>query len=322
MQKMLLSVLTLTAILSVWGQAPAWAETVQKTKTRDGIAAVVNDRAISLSDVENRTRLLIKSSGLPDTPEFRQRMIQQVVAMLIEEQIKIQAARKEKITVDDKAVDKGFANVAAQNKMTPEQFAEMMQRQGVRISTLRDQIRAETAWGEVVAKRIRPRIDVSAADINTEMQVIRSNIGKTQYRLAEIFLAVDKPEDDVKIQQAATKLHSQLATQPKIFPQVARQFSQSAGAAQGGDMGWIQGAQLPDALGRTVVGMTPETVSAPVRSLSGYHILFLRAVRTMTEAEVPTQDAVLEKIGTERLVRAARGYMQDLKRAAFIEKRV
>lgn len=291
-------------------------------KARDGIAAVVNDRAISLSDVENRTRLLIRSSGLPDVPEFRQRVTPQVIAMLVEEQIKLQAAKKEKVTIDDKAVDAGFANLAAQNKMTAEQFAGLLQKQGVRVSTLRDQIRAELAWSEVVAKRIRPRIEVSEADIANEMQAVRANIGQTQYRLAEIFLAVDKPEDDAKVQQAASKLYAQLAAKPALFPQVAQQFSQSAGAARGGDMGWIRAGQLPDALGRTVAGMTPETLSAPIRSLTGYHILYLRGVRTMGEAEMPSKDAIVEKLGTERLVRAARGYLQDLKRAAFIEKRI
>ncbi len=295
---------------------------VAAPRAQDGIAAVVNDRAITLSDVENRTRLLIRSSGLPDVPELRQRVVPQVISMLMEEQIKLQAAKKEKITIDDKAVDKGFANLAAQNKITPEQFAGMMQKQGVRVSTLRDQIRAELAWGEVVAKRLRPRIEVSEADIANETQAVRATIGQTQYHLAEIFLAVDKPEDDAKMQEAATKLYTQLAAKPALFPQVAQQFSQSAGAAKGGDMGWILAGQLPDALGRAVSGMAPNTLSAPIRSLTGYHILYLRGVRTMTEAEMPSKDMIVEKIGTERLVRAARGYLQDLKRAAFIEKRI
>lgn len=288
----------------------------------DGIAAVVNDRAITRSDLNDRVNLLIQSSGLPANKEVRDRIQQQVLTVLVEEQLKMQAAKDAGVKVDDKMIDAGFAKVAEQNKLTPEQFAGIIKKQGLNLSTLRDQIAAEVAWGQVVSKKLRPRIEVSQADIQAEQDRLRANIGKTQYRLAEIFLAVDRPQDDEKVKGAIAKLHNQLTAKPQIFPQVAQQFSQAAGAAKGGDLGWVEQSQLPEGLAQIVPTLGKGALSAPIRSLSGYHILLLRDMRVMGEAEVPSADDIMDRIGTERLVRAARGYMQDLKRTASIELRV
>lgn len=300
------------------GSLPAHAAVT----TAEGIVAVVNDRAITRSDLNDRVELLIKSAGLPDNKELRERLQQQVLGVLVDEQLKMQAAKSAGIKVDDKMVDEAFAKVAGQNKMTPEQFSALLQKQGLNMSTLRDQIRAEVAWGQVVTKKVRPRIDVSEADIKAEQDRLQSNVGKSQYRIAEIFLAVDRPEDDAKVRAAIGKLYAQLQAKPQLFPQVAQQFSQAAGASKGGDLGWVEQGQLPEGLAQVVPGMTKGALSEPVRSLSGYHILLLRDQRVMTDADKPSSEEIMDRIGTERLVRGARSYMQDLKRTAFIEIRV
>jgi peptidyl-prolyl cis-trans isomerase SurA len=294
----------------------------QSGKAGQGIVAVVNDRAITNSDLKDRTNLLIKSAGLPSTPELEAKLRQQVLNMLIDEQLKLQAAEKNGVKVEEKDIDQAFASVAAQNKMTAEQFAGVLSKQGLRLATLRDQMRAEVAWGQVVSKRLRPRIDVSDADILAEQTRLQSAIGKTQYNISEIFLAVDKPEDDARVKDAITKLYGQVKSNPKVFPQVAQQFSQAAGAAQGGELGWVEAGALPEALAAAVPTVPEGGISEPVRSLSGYHIVLVKGQRTLDQAKLPSREQLYEKIGTERLIRAARSYMQDLKRSAFIERRV
>ncbi len=58
------------------------------------IVAVVNENAISDSDLRKRLRLIMASSGLPDTKEIRQKLTQQVLSGLINEQLMLQEAKK------------------------------------------------------------------------------------------------------------------------------------------------------------------------------------------------------------------------------------
>src|SRR3546814_12954710 len=68
-----------------------------------------------------------------------------------------------------------------------------------------------------------------------------------------------------------------------------RAFSQAAGAASGGDLGWVIEGQLDPALDRTLRSLAPGQVSEPIRTLTGYHILLLR-----------DQRRALENSGTDR----------------------
>ena len=59
-----------------------------------GIAAVVNDKVISAYDLGMRLKLVVVFSDLPNTAETRQRLIPQVLRMLIDEELKRQEAKR------------------------------------------------------------------------------------------------------------------------------------------------------------------------------------------------------------------------------------
>ena len=115
-----------------------------------GIAAVVNDEAISVVDVDDRIKLVLASSGLQDGKEIRAKIIPQILDGLIDEQIKLQEAKRYNLMASDEEVAEGLATVAKQNNFTSEQFLEAMQRQGVPKNTLMRQIRAQLGWNNVV----------------------------------------------------------------------------------------------------------------------------------------------------------------------------
>src|SRR3546814_18280943 len=66
---------------------------------------------------------------------------------------------------------------------------------------------------------------------------LEANRGRPEYLVAEIFLGVDEPEREAEVRRLAESLVQQIR-QGNPFPGIARQFSQAAGAASGGDLGW------------------------------------------------------------------------------------
>ena len=73
------------------------------------------------------------------------------------------------------------------------------------------------------------------------------------------------------------------------FEAVARQFSQSASAANGGDIGWVHASQLPDGVGDVVTNMQTGMISDPIRTVNGFYIIEVRAMQTGTGAD-PMRD--------------------------------
>ena len=55
--------------------------------------------------------------------------------------------------------------------------------------------------------------------------------------------------------------------------------------------------------------------------MTGYHILLVRQKRQITEETLPNREAITQRLGLERLDRAQRRYMMDLRSSAYIESR-
>lgn len=309
------AIIQLIFAFAIFLSAPAFAGD-------EGIAAVVNADAITISDVEDRLKLMIVSSGMPYNDDIRNRLRGQVLNMLVDESLQMQEARAAGIEVTSEEIENGFATIAKNNNVEPDQFKAVLSRSGIRLSTLRDQIRSQIAWGKVVQKKLRPQIDVTDRDIDERQEYLQANLGKSQYLLAEIFLPVEAAAQDAEVKTLAQRLVREIMDNKAPFPKVASQFSQGASAARGGDLGWIEEGQLPDPLNNLVPSMKEGDLSQPARSLSGYHILLLRGKRVVEQANLPTRDQIMSQIGNERLDRLQRRYLMDMKAEAFVERRV
>jgi len=286
------------------------------------IAAVVNEDAVSQSDVFARMKLVMASSGMPNNQEMRDRIRPRILNMLIEEKLKLQEAERMEIEVAAAEIEDGFAKIASQNKFSPDQFRSVLRREGVSPKTLEDQIRSQIAWSQVVQTRLRPQVAIAENEIDAVMERIAASEGKNEYRVSEIFLPVEKPSEEPDVRTLSERLTKQLVDKRAPFARLASQFSQAAGAAKGGDMGWVQEGQLPEAVDNVLARMNVGEVSRPVRSLAGFHVLYLKDKRVMTNANMPSRDAVANRMGMERLDRLQRSFLMDLKTEAFIEQRV
>lgn len=269
MKKRLLPLIVGIILLLPAAQAHATAE--------EDIAAVVNDSIVTVTDVQDRTNLYLSGSGQQVTPELRKKTEQQVLAKLIDEALQLQEAKKLDITIDEAQVNNGFAFVAKQNNLTPEEFKKRLKDSGVNIDTLYAQIKAEMAWDQVVKRKIRPQINISESDIDMTMDQLAHGEGKKQYHVAEIVVNVPNAAGETdarsKAEEAIEKIKS-----GDTFSSVARALSQAAGAANGGDIGWVQEGQLPPELDKILATMQPGQITQPIRSGTGFHILFLREV--------------------------------------------
>jgi peptidyl-prolyl cis-trans isomerase SurA len=147
-------------------------------RSTEGIAAVVNDDIISISDLTARLQLALISSGLPNTPETRQRLTPQVLRSLVDERLQLQEAARANMSVNAKEIDEAFGRVAEQNRMQRDQLEKMLASQGVPRSTLESQIRATIAWGKLVQRRLRPSIEIGQEEIDAVIQRIQANAGK------------------------------------------------------------------------------------------------------------------------------------------------
>lgn len=282
--------LALAVMLLAATTSPASQEMPEGAAQRTGIAATVNDDAITFSDIRNRLSLYMAGNPEAPPPEVRKKMEQQVLDKLIDEKLQLQEAKKDGITVTDDDIKRGLSQLAKQNKLSPEEFQDRLNHSGVKMSTLTEQLRAEMAWSMVVRRKLRPEVNVSESEIDNAVAQMSHGKGKTEYRVSEILLTVPSAEMENTVRHDADKIIEDVQ-KGGSFPAAARQYSKAPGAAQGGDLGWVQQGVLNAKLEEALATMHPGQMSAPIRTEKGYHILFLRDVHVAGAAPSPQQAA-------------------------------
>jgi peptidyl-prolyl cis-trans isomerase SurA len=241
---------------------PASAQQIQR------IAAVVNDEVISIYDVSERIDFVIASSGLPRTTEQQQRLAPQVLRRLVDERLQAQEAKKLNIQVTQRDLDTAIASIEQGNGVPAGKFDDFLRQQGVSKSAVMKQIEADLAWQKLVSRRIVPTIEIGEEEVDAVVARIIATKGAEQYRVSEILLTVDNPDDAVQVREQADRLVAQIRGGAE-FAAIARQFSKSATAATGGDIGWVQEGQLNNDVIDVLKALTVGSVAEPLETADG-----------------------------------------------------
>ena len=236
--------------------------------------AIVNGEVITQTDVDQRLALLsIAQGGIP--AEEVDRLRQQILRNLIDETLEIQAAKTEKIEVKSSDIDRTVQRVASGAKMTPAQFATLLDNGGSSIKSIRRQIEGEIAWQRLQQRKIE--VTIGDDEVKAVIDKMNASKGAEEYRVGEIFLP-SPPGEEAQTVANANQILAQLKNGAS-FAGYARQYSQSSSAAVGGDLGWMRPEQLPDAIATVLRTMTPGTISNPIPNSGGVSIIAVQDTR-------------------------------------------
>ncbi len=244
----------------------------------DGIVAVVNGDVITRADVDNRARLFALTTGQPIAPETLKLLRPQITRQLIEDRLEMQEIQHRKIAVTDAEVANAIREIETRNHLPPGGLQDKLSGQGVSRSTLIAQIRTQLGWTRVLRQEISERGRITPGEIAVQEKLFHDDLGKPQYRLAEIFVAAEDPGhlNDAK-KFADTVIQQLRAGAP--FGIVAAEFSQSQTALEGGTLGWKLPDQLDPAVAKLVAEMPVGAISNPVRVAGGFDVVTLEEKR-------------------------------------------
>jgi len=248
-----------------------------------GIAAVVNGQVITTEDVANRARLLALSAGMRPEPDILNRLQPQITQQLIDQTLQLQEINKLNVVVPEDQIATDIQHIEQGNGLPPGGLRARMEASGIAYSTLVQQIRTQIGWQMVLHQVLGPGIQPTPGDMRAEKAALKSEIGSTQYHLAEIFIPVSDPAHDATARNFASTVIGQLR-QGAPFPVVAAQFSQADNALQGGDLGYVSLGQLDPSVAATVTQMPTGAVSNPIRVPGGYDIVQMQGTHQVGSA--------------------------------------
>lgn len=248
------------------------------------VVARVNDDAITDFALNQRVLFAIRTAGLQDSPEMRQRLSAQMLRHMIDERLQIQDARRLGLRVTEAEIAQRVGELERASGMQRGLFRQYVQGLGVAVEAATDHIESTLAWAKIVRRRVRPQVDVSEAEIDDALARVRSNVGKTEARVAEIFVPIDRVDQADDARRSADRIVEQLR-RGVPFSTLAQQFSQGATAQGGGDLGWILPGSLDPNLDAAIEKLQVRQASEPVRSPAGWHIVYVIDRRPFASAQ-------------------------------------
>lgn len=260
-----------------------------------GIAASVNDSIITKTDVDNRVSLATQGSNNKLDEAALKRLKQQALDALIDEEIRLQEAKRLDIVVAETDIQNGLRNIAQQNNIPLDKFVGMLGRNAGAFDSLKRQIKTQTAWASVVKQKIRPKINVSESDIDTYLAEAAKDKDAQEYKVNEIFLRVPQNATDADTQKVAADLTEKIKAGAD-FASIAQQASQGVEAKRGGALGWVREGRLDPALESALKTMALNQISAPIRSPQGFHILQLKDKRHMMQLAQASQRVSIKQL--------------------------
>lgn len=244
----------------------------------DYIAAVVNQDVVAASEVIQRTERLrqqARQSGevMPETAGLRK----QALEALIEDRVLVTYARENGNRIDEAELDRVVANVAAQNKLSPEQLRERLKAEGTDYKSFRENLRDQMMTERVREREVQGRIKVTDAEIDAWLDKKRAALEQGgQINLAQVLVSVPEGAPDAVVAEKRARAEEALARVKagEDFAKVARELSDDGNKARGGEIGMRPVDRLPDIFVEAVKGLkTGEAAPRLLRSGAGFHVL-------------------------------------------------
>ena len=262
----------------------------------DRVVAVVNNEALTQFEMNEQKRILVQqlreSRLQPPSPDV---LDKQVLDRLITERALMQYAKETGIRVDDTTVERTILRIAQENKMAPEEFRKVLEREGIPYAKYREDVRREVTIQRMREREIDSKVFVSDAEVDNYLATVNVQAGgESEYLLAHILVRVPEQSSPEQIEQRRARAEAALAKVKagEAFAQVAATWSDAPDAQQGGSLGWRTPARMPSVFVDSVRAMKKGQVSGVLRSPAGFHIVTIVDERGRNQPSVVQQTHV------------------------------
>ena len=246
----------------------------------DRIVAIVNDGVVLESEVMQQGAAIVarlRADGVQLPPaEVLQR---QIVERLVVEKIQLQRAERLGITITDDQLNNALGTVARRNNISLAQLPDALAEQGIDYTAYRADVRREMTIDQLRNRDLVPRIAITRDEVETYLA--SQGDDENEYDISHILIAVPPgatKEDRERAEALVNELHDR-AENGEDFAQLAVAHSNGQQALEGGKIGWRKAEQLPTLFSDVVVEMNPGSVSDPIPSSSGFHLVRLDQTR-------------------------------------------
>ena len=254
-----------------------------KIELIDRIVAVVDSGIIMESELNKRVQEIIgrlRETSTPLPPE--EVLIEQVLERLIIEEIQLQIGEKAGVRISDAELNESLIAIALQNSLSLDEFKKSLEDKNLSYRDLRESVKKEMILQRVQRGKVGARLNISEQEIDNFLKSEEGQIRLAEeYRLQQILIPLKKTASSEEVKNAYKKINEVIKKYSlgESFEKLAASYSSGQNALEGGEMGWKRSAELPTLFGPIVKTLTVNSLSQPLRSGAGLHVIKLAEKR-------------------------------------------
>ena len=317
---LLLSVLSAVMVFAWYG---VWAEAAQ---VLDGIAAVVNEEIVTISEVRDAMALEAEQLHQQQSGATLQRALQELyqrtLQSLIDVELQLEQARKLNLSVSEEDVTYHVDRLKEQNQITDEQLQQMLQSRGLTMEAYREQVRRGLLVGKVVNVEVRSRLAILDSELEETYRQQRERYRIAgELTLSHILFMVPEhatPEQEAYIKDKAAAALQQLRNGGD-FATLAKLHSEGPSADRGGLLGTFRSGELLPGFEEAVATLQPGEISDLVRTRVGWHIIRVEDKKTGDYKPFEAvRDAIKEELSRTRAEQKYEEWVESLRQQAHV----
>ena len=191
----------------------ATAQAQAVTEVIDQVVAIVDDDIIMASELRERVSALtqsLQSRGVQMPPEDT--LIRETLDQLILENIQLQMGRRAGVRIADEEINRATERIAAQNRMTLEQFQAALQSRGQSYENMREQVRREMIIRRVQMGNINQRVQITEEEVGNFMSTREGqNLTQPEFRLLHALIALPSDASPEQVSAASRQVDATLS---------------------------------------------------------------------------------------------------------------
>ncbi|WP_460589128.1 peptidylprolyl isomerase [Haliea atlantica] len=244
----------------------------------DQVVAIVDDDVIMASELRERVQSItqtLQTRGAELPPEDV--LIRETLDRLILESLQLQLAQRVGVRISDAQLNAAMERVAAQNRMSLEEFRQALEAQGESFTAMREQVRREMLIQQVQRGNVNQRIQLSEQEVENFLESSEGQkLVQPEYRVLHALLPLDSEASEVEVQAAREHVQS-LLRRIRAGEDFGEVVSASGGeyTFTGGDLGWRKLEDMPSLFADVAPELDKGETSDPIRSPSGWHLVHM-----------------------------------------------
>lgn len=267
----------------------------------DRIVAQVNDEVVSLSELSRAMapyadKMAVMGYSEEQRRELLRKLREDTLQKLIDQKLSDQEAKRLKLSVSAKELDAAIERVKNENKITDDEaFRKALAGEGLTPESYRTRLSEQLLRNKLINYEVKSKIVITREDVRAYYER-NQGMSATERRvhLRHILLSVAEGASGSQKNEArrrAEALHAKLKAGAD-FGALARESSDSSGAADGGELGWFRVEELAPEVRKAIEGLKAGQFSPVLDTDVGFQIFLL------AEAELPPEKA-LEEVSSE-----------------------